>query len=157
MCVVHYDRCDTKASLGTFIMRFVDRLYISVRRGALKCRDGGIIIPADADMCCLFPNCRVVSYSSICRSMRRAGFVWRRGAWVPLRVVITPMFRKLLTGCPCTPLSAWSKLATCNTCGEIFSVDKLMRHKDGALVRVPCARIAPDFQHPQDPRIRQAA
>ena len=139
----------------SFRMRFIDRLYISVQRGLLHCKDGGIVIPANADMCCLFPNCRLVSYNSICRSMRRAGFARQRGVWVPKRVIITPMFRKLLTGCPCTPLSAWSKLATCNSCGEVFSVDKLLKRTNNSLIRVPCARIAPDLHQSSLSRIRQ--
>lgn len=143
-------------------MRFVDRLYISVRRGTLQCKDGGILIPAHLDMRCLFPNCRRVSYASVCRSMRRAGFVKQRGTWVPQRVVIPPMFRKLLTGCPCTPRSPWSKTAKCNSCGQAFPIWSLLRHKDGALVRVPCARIAPDHYERAShyeryvPRVQQA-
>lgn len=65
-------------------MRFMDRLNISVRRGALKTVTGGIRIPKDVDMRVLFPNCRSCSYRTVKRSMQRAGFTYcyQRDAWI---------------------------------------------------------------------------
>ena len=56
------------------------------------------------------------------------------------------MFRQMMTGCPCTPLQQWSKLAMCDFCGEVFAIGKLLRRKDGTIARVPCAKVAPDYR-----------
>ena len=69
--------------------------------------------------------------------------------------VIHMSLRKLLMGCPCTPLMGWSRLAACDTCGEVFAIRKLERRADGSLVRVPCVRTAQEFAYLEDdqPRI----
>ena len=64
------------------------------------------------------------------------------------------MIRKLLMGCPCTPLAAWSRLAACNTCGEVFTTRRLERRADGTLVRVPCVRTAPELIYLEDDQPR---
>lgn len=48
------------------------------------------------------------------------------------------MLRRVLVGCPCTPLSPWSRLAQCRSCGKIFDIKHLVRCVDGTLLRVPC-------------------
>lgn len=58
-------------------MRFMEQLYVSVRRGTIECVNGGLRIPPTADMRVLFPCCRSGSYSAIRRSMQRAGFSYR--------------------------------------------------------------------------------
>ena len=66
-------------------MRFIEQLHIAVQRGAIEWVEGGIRIPASADMRVLFPNCRSGSYSTIRRSMQRAGFSYCSSddTWVP--------------------------------------------------------------------------
>lgn len=63
------------------------------------------------------------------------------------------MFSKLLAGCPCQPIVHYSQLAICKSCGEVFAVRTLFRHRDGTLTRAPCAKTEPDYgtHGPRDP------
>jgi hypothetical protein len=67
-------------------MRFIERLYIAVKRGDIATHDGGIIIPRDKDMRSIFPNMNAATYTSVRRSMLRAGFYYcaRLDAWFSL-------------------------------------------------------------------------
>lgn len=49
-------------------------------------------------------------------------------------------------GCPCTRLSSWSRLASCDECRLVYPLNTLLSRWDGKLIRVPCGKIK-EYSH----------
>ena len=57
-------------------MKFCEQLYVAVLKGTVEYKKGGLYISPKLDMRSIFPNCRVTSYSSVRKNMKRAGYMY---------------------------------------------------------------------------------